>query len=93
MFSKVKKVETRNIFLLEQFQITFELLRTRKRITLHACKVNVAHLLKPPASRCICRQQEPSINILRSQLSAEFWRHRVLSNGTQHHALALSSAV
>ena len=33
------------------------------------------------------RQREPSVKTLRSPLSAEFWRHCVLSGGTQGRAL------
>ena len=32
------------------------------------------------------RQREPSVKTLRSPLSAEFWRHCVLSGRTQRHA-------
>ena len=32
------------------------------------------------------RQREPSVKILRSPLSAEFWRHCVLSGSTQRRA-------
>ena len=32
------------------------------------------------------RQSEPSVKTLRSLLSAEFWRHCVLSGRTQHRA-------
>ena len=32
------------------------------------------------------RQREPSVKTLRSPLSAEFWRHCVLSGRTQHRA-------
>ena len=32
------------------------------------------------------RQREPSVKTLRSPFSAEFWRHCVLSGGTQCHA-------
>ena len=32
------------------------------------------------------RQREPSVKTLRSSLSVEFWRHCVLSDGTQHRA-------
>ena len=41
-------------------------------------------------SRCIRqqgRQREPNVKILRSPLSAEFWRHCVLSGRTQRRAL------
>ena len=33
------------------------------------------------------RQRQPSVNTLRSPLSAEFWRHGVLSGRTQRRAL------
>ena len=33
------------------------------------------------------RQTEPSVETLRSPLSSEFWRHCVLSGGTQRRAL------
>ena len=33
------------------------------------------------------RQREPSAKTLRSPLSAKFWRHCVLSGGTQRRAL------
>ena len=33
------------------------------------------------------RQREPSVKTLRSPLSAEFWRHCVLSGRTQRRAL------
>ena len=33
------------------------------------------------------RLREPSVKTLRSSLSAEFWRHRVLSSRTQHRPL------
>ena len=33
------------------------------------------------------RQREPGVKIFRSPLSAEFWRHCVLSSGTQRCAL------
>ena len=33
------------------------------------------------------RQRKPSVNIVRSPLSAEFWRHCVLSGRTQPCAL------
>ena len=33
------------------------------------------------------RQREPSVRTLRSPLSAEVWRHCVLSGRTQHRAL------
>ena len=33
------------------------------------------------------RQEEPSVKTLRFPLSAEFWRHCVLSGGTQRRAL------
>ena len=36
------------------------------------------------------RQREPSVKPLRSTLSAEFWRHWMLSGGTQRRALPLS---
>ena len=34
------------------------------------------------------RQREPSVKTLRSSLSTEFWRHFVLSGGTQRRALS-----
>ena len=34
------------------------------------------------------RQREPSVKTLRSPLSAEFWRHCVLTGGTQRRALS-----
>ena len=33
------------------------------------------------------RQMEPSVKMYRSPLSTEFWRHQVLSDGTQRRAL------
>ena len=33
------------------------------------------------------RQREPSVKTLHSQLSAEFWRHCLLSGGTQRRDL------
>ena len=33
------------------------------------------------------RQREPTVKILRSSLSVEFWRHCLLSGRTQRHTL------
>ena len=45
-------------------------------------KLNQLHAV----SRTEQGRQEPSVKTLRSQLSAEFWRHCVLSGRTQRRA-------
>ena len=50
-------------------------------------KASVFHLVHAVSRTQQGRQREPSVKTLRSSLSAEFWRHCVLSGRTQRRAL------
>ena len=59
-------------------------------LTLPFCMINKLSLTQlHTVSRTLQgRQREPSVKTLRSPLSAEFWRHCVLSGGSQRRPLS-----